>query len=117
MHSSAPSPLVPPLALQRTCVVVERGIVPLVPRLQQHLAVLRHLAHVQPLPLAARVLAHGAQLGHQGRHIDEGIVICLQHKCGVVGGGSILQHLRAGRQAMAGVLVRPGCGRLEGGGS
>ena len=67
-----------------TRVVVKLGVVPLVPRLQQHLRVPRHHADVQALALAGGVLAQRVQLRDHGRHVDERVVISLEHKLDVV---------------------------------
>lgn len=76
---------------RHTCVVVEHNVVPLVPWLQQHLTLLGHLAHVDPLILAVWRHTQHVQLVHKGCHIDERIIIGLQHKLDVVAGDSILQ--------------------------
>lgn len=82
-------------------VVVEDGIVPLVPRGQQHLAVPRHLAQVEALGAGALGrLAQRAQLVNQWRNVDEGIVISFEHELGVPVAHGVLHDLA--RRGMAG---------------
>ena len=73
--------------------VVEDDVIPLMSRLQQHLTLLGHFAHVYSLILAVWCDAQHVQLMHQGSHIDEGIIISFQHKLDIVIRDCILQDI------------------------
>ena len=72
--------------------VVEHHVVPLVPRLQEDLALLGHLAHVHALRPAAWGGAQPAQLLDERPVVDKGIVVRLQDVAHVVVGDGVLQH-------------------------
>ena len=60
--------------------VVKDGVVPLVPRGQQHLALLDHPPDVQPLRGAVPRLAERPQQPEQRRHVDKRVVVRLEHE-------------------------------------